>query len=61
MDYKDYLAEDAWIINSMSITDGQIDLIVGGSYISIFDVYKDKLNKADGVDLPTETIDATFK
>ena len=61
MSYKTNADEDAWIITSMSISDNQIDVIVGGSYISIFDVYKDRLNKADGVDLPTESIDTTFK
>jgi hypothetical protein len=61
MEYRTNADSDAWIINTMTISDNKIEVVVGGSYISIFDVYKDRLNKADGVDLSTESVEVTYK
>ena len=46
--------DSVWQIKEMIITDKYTEVIVGSSYFSVFDLYKDALKRIDGVPTPTE-------
>ncbi len=49
-----FRSSGGWQINDMTITGGTIECVVGGTYVSVFDVYRNRLQIVDGADLPTE-------
>lgn len=53
MPYRKNTDTNKWQIFDMNISDGSIEVVVGGTYISVFDVYRDRLQVVDGADLPT--------
>ena len=64
MPYRDQLdtnptdnpGDSVWQIKEMIISETKTEVIVGSSYYSIFDIYKDSLKRCDGVPAPTDDV-----